>query len=54
MEVLIDGCKNILFDPGGVAQWIEHRPADQKVAGSIPSQGTCLGLQARSPGGGGT
>ena len=28
---------------GGVAQWIEHRPANQKAAGLIPSQGTCLG-----------
>ena len=27
----------------GVAQWIEHRPANQRTAGSIPSQGTCLG-----------
>ena len=27
----------------GVAQWIEHRPVNQKVTGSIPSQGTCLG-----------
>ena len=27
----------------GVAQWIECRPVNQKVAGSIPSQGTCLG-----------
>ena len=27
----------------GVAQWIEHRPVNQRVAGSIPSQGTCLG-----------
>ena len=27
----------------GVAQWIEHWPANQKVTGSIPSQGTCLG-----------
>ena len=26
----------------GVAQWIEHWPANQKVASSIPSQGTCL------------
>ena len=26
----------------GVAQWIEHRPANQRVAGLIPSQGTCL------------
>ena len=26
-----------------VALWIERPPADQKVAGSIPSQGTGLG-----------
>ena len=26
----------------GVAQWIECWPANQKVASSIPSQGTCL------------
>ena len=26
-----------------VAQWIEHQPVNQKVAGSIPGQGTCLG-----------
>ena len=28
----------------GVAQWIEHPPANQKRAGSILSQGTCLGF----------
>ena len=27
----------------GVAQWIERWPANQKVTGSIPSWGTCLG-----------
>ena len=27
----------------GVAQWIEHSPANQRVTGSIPSQGTYLG-----------
>ena len=27
----------------GVAQWLEHQPANQKVTSSIPSQGTCLG-----------
>ena len=27
----------------GVAQWIERWPANQGVAGLIPSQGTCLG-----------
>ena len=26
-----------------MAQWIERWPANRKVAGSIPSQGTCLG-----------
>ena len=26
----------------GVAQWIEHLPANQKVTGSVPCQGTCL------------
>ena len=24
----------------GVAQWVEHWPENQRVAGSIPSQGT--------------
>ena len=27
----------------GVTQWIEHGPVNQRVSGSIPSQGTCLG-----------
>ena len=27
----------------GVAQWIESWPVNQRVTGSIPSQGTCLG-----------
>ena len=26
-----------------VAQWIECQPVNQRVTGSIPSQGTCLG-----------
>ena len=29
----------------GVAQWIECRPVNQRVAGLIPSQGLCLGCQ---------
>ena len=29
----------------GVAQWIEHGPVKQRVACSIPSQGTCLGCR---------
>ena len=37
--------KNFLNEQAlaGVAQWIEHRPENQRVGGSIPSQGTCLG-----------
>ena len=27
----------------GVTQWIERQPLDQKVAGSVPGQGMCLG-----------
>ena len=26
----------------GVAQWTERWPANQRVTGSIPTQGTCL------------
>ena len=34
----------------GGAQWIEHRPVNQRVASSIPSQGTCLGCEpSRAP-----
>ena len=33
----------------GVAQWIEHRPANQRVASSTPSLGHMPGLWARSP-----
>ena len=29
----------------GVDQWIERQPANQRVTGSIPSQGTCLGCR---------
>ena len=29
----------------GVAQWIECRPVNQRVAGSISSQATCLGCE---------
>ena len=32
-----------------MAQLIEHQPADQRIKGSIPSQGHMPGLQARSP-----
>ena len=36
----------------GLAQWIECRPANQKVTGLMPNQGTFLGCGARSPVGG--
>ena len=29
----------------GVAQWTERWPANQRVTGLIPSQGTCLGFR---------
>ena len=29
----------------GMAHWIKHQPANQSVAGSIPSQGTPLGCR---------
>ena len=32
--------KSVLYFPG-VAQWIECQPVNQRVAGSIPSWGTC-------------
>ena len=35
--------KRIGYTLAGVAQWIEHWLVNQTVAGSIPSQGTCLG-----------
>ena len=38
----IKGCGTAL---AGVAQWIEHPPMNQRVTGSIPSQGTCLGCR---------
>ena len=34
--------KNTTCALAGVAQWTECWPANQRVAGSIPSQGTCL------------
>ena len=37
--------ETVILTLAGVAQWIERRPANQRVSGSIPSQGTCLGCQ---------
>ena len=36
---------NLKLALAGVAQWIEHWTAKQRVASSIPSQGTCLGCR---------
>ena len=38
--LFLNSCSLVL---AGVAQWIEHWPVNEMVAGSIPSQGTCLG-----------
>ena len=35
----------MIFTLPGVAQWIEHQTVNQRVTGSIPSQGTCLGCR---------
>ena len=37
--------KSLLFTLIGAAQWVGRRSLDQKVTGSIPSQGTCLGCR---------
>ena len=37
------GLKSLLISLAGVAQWTECQPVNQRVAGSIPRQGTCLG-----------
>ena len=55
-KLLITHChylfKVIFLALAGVAQWTKCRPAIQRDTCSIPHQGTCLGLQARSPVGG--
>ena len=43
--------KTIFLALAGVAQWIEHRPANQRATGSIPSQGTCLSCRPGSQNG---
>ena len=37
------GIKKYKSALAGVAQWTEHQPVNQRVVGSIPNQGTCLG-----------
>ena len=46
LKTILNSChfKNLLeVALAGVAQWIKHWPANQKVASSVLSQGTCLG-----------
>ena len=45
MEYSLAMKRNVFVALAGVAQWIEHWPANQRVANSIPSQGTCLGCR---------
>ena len=41
LEIKVSDCiPSRLLDLAGVAQWIEHKPENQRVAGSIPSQDT--------------
>ena len=35
--------KTLILGLDGVAQWIECQSVNQKITGSVPSQGTCLG-----------
>ena len=42
---LVGFLQDVVPTLGGVAQWIESWPANQKVTGLIPSQGTCLGCR---------
>ena len=37
--------ENYFLALAGVVQWIEHQPANKRVMGSIPSQGTSLGCR---------
>ena len=41
--------RTLSYALAGVAQWTEQRPENRRVAGSIPSQGTCLGCGTGSP-----
>ena len=40
------------FALAGVAQWIEHQPANGKATSWLPGQGACLGCGPGSPTGG--
>ena len=45
-EQLLISFKKICLALADAAQWIECRPVNKRVAGSIPGQGTCLGCRA--------
>ena len=52
---LVVKCANLKFEYialAGVAQWFECQSMNQRVTGSIPSQGIMPGLWARFPVGG--
>ena len=50
MLLIIISLKKYILALAGVAQWVARRPENQGVAGSVPSQGTCLGFKpGRSP-----
>ena len=37
--------KEVTWALAGVAQWIEYQPMNQRVSGSISSQGICVGCR---------
>ena len=43
MSITLYSIKKNTMALAGVAQWTEYQPANQRVTGSIPSHGTCLG-----------
>ena len=43
--IIIMQIKEITSSLARWLSWLEHRPVHQKVTGSIPGQGTCLGCR---------
>ena len=41
--VLFNASKTFSWALAGVAQWVDRQPVNERIAGSIPSWGTCLG-----------
>ena len=44
--VVVGNIERSGFALAGLARWTECQPGNPKIAGSIPSQGTCLGWAA--------